>query len=110
MKDSIKPATVLTLKDEVNYADDAVVSKTLTKNKNGNTTLFAFDKGQGLSEHAAPFDALAYIVDGKCRITIGGEEYELREGQMILMPATIPHAVEAIKPFKMMLIMIKDPK
>ncbi|WP_425391126.1 cupin domain-containing protein [Ekhidna sp.] len=110
MNNSINPSTVFTLKELVNYADGAVVSKTLTKNKSGNTTLFAFDKGQGLSEHTAPFDAIAQIVDGKCKITIGGKDFELEEGQMILMPATIPHALEAIEPFKMMLIMIKDPK
>ena len=108
--DTIKPSTVFTLKELVNYADGAVVSKTLTKNKSGNTTLFAFDKGQGLSEHTAPFDAIAQIVDGTCKITIGGEDFELEEGQMILMPATIPHALEAIEPFKMILIMIKEPK
>lgn len=110
MNDSIKPSTVLTLKELVSYADGAVVSKTLTKNRNGNTTLFAFDKGQGLSEHTAPFDAIAMIVDGYSKITIGGEEFELSEGQMIVMPANVPHALEATEPFKMMLIMIKDVK
>ncbi|WP_420318577.1 cupin domain-containing protein [Ekhidna sp.] len=108
--DTINHSTVVSLKDSIQYAEGAVVSKTLTKNKSGNTTLFAFDKGQGLSEHTAPFDAIAQIVDGTCKITIGGEDFELEEGQMILMPATIPHAVEAIEPFKMMLIMIKDAK
>lgn len=108
--DTIKPSTVFTLKEMVQYADGAVVSKTLTKNKSGNTTLFAFDKGQGLSEHTAPFDAIAQIVDGKCKITIGGDDFELSEGQMILMPANVPHALEAIEPFKMMLIMIKEAK
>lgn len=106
--DTMKPSSVFTLKKLVSYAEDAVVSKTLTKNTNGNTTLFAFDKGQGLAEHTSPYDAMASIVDGKCRITIDGEDFELEEGQMILMPAKIPHALEAIEPFKMMLIMIKD--
>ncbi|WP_421765149.1 cupin domain-containing protein [Ekhidna sp.] len=106
--DTIKSSTVVTLKELIAYAEGAVVSKTLTKNKSGNTTLFAFDKGQGLSEHTAPFDAIAQIVDGQCKITIGGVDFKLEEGQMILMPATIPHALEAIEPFKMMLIMIKD--
>ncbi len=108
--DAIKPSTVFTLKEMITYAQGAVVSKTLTKNKSGNTTLFAFDKGQGLTEHTSPYDAMASIVDGKCRITIGDQNFELEEGQMILMPATIPHALEALEPFKMMLIMIKDAK
>ncbi|MEO9871999.1 cupin domain-containing protein [Ekhidna sp.] len=106
--DSIKPSSVFTIKEYISYANDAVVSKTLTKNKNGSTTLFAFDKGQGLAEHTSPYDAIASIVDGRCRITIDGKNFELEEGQMILMPATIPHALEAIEAFKMMLIMVKD--
>lgn len=108
--DTIKPSTVFTIKEMITYADGAVVSKTLTKNKSGNTTVFAFDKGQGLTEHTSPYDAMASIVDGKCRITIGDQNFELEEGQMILMPATIPHALEALEPFKLMLIMIKDAK
>lgn len=110
MKDSIKSSTVVTLKEIITYADDAVVSKTLTKNKNGNTTLFSFDKGQGLSEHTAPYDATVLILEGASEITVGGKEHLLKEGEMIIMPANIPHALEAVEPFKMMLIMIKDPK
>lgn len=108
--DTIKPSTVFTLKEMITYADKAVVSKTLTKNISGNTTLFAFDKGQGLTEHTSPYDAIASIVDGKCRIMIDGKDFELKEGQMILMPATIPHALEAIESFKMILIIFKDAK
>ena len=108
--DNIDHSTVITLKDSIQYADGAVVSKTLTKNKSGNTTLFAFDKGQGLSEHTAPFDAMAVIVEGQSKITIDGEVFELKEGQMIVMPANVPHALEAVESFKMMLIMIKEAK
>lgn len=110
MNDSIQHSTVITLKESIQYAEGAVVSKTLTKNKSGNTTLFAFDKGQGLSEHTAPFDATAVIVEGQSKITIDGEVFELKEGQMIVMPANVPHALEAVEPFKMMLIMIKEAK
>ncbi|GAB4251775.1 MAG: cupin domain-containing protein [Ekhidna sp.] len=96
------------MKDMVAYADGAVVSKTITKSKSGNTTLFAFDKGQGLSEHTAPFDAIAIIIDGQGKITIDGNPNELKEGQMIIMPANIPHALEATQAFKMLLIMVKE--
>ncbi len=108
--DTLQHSTVFKLEEMITYANEAVVSKTLTKNKNGNTTLFAFDKGQGLTEHTSPHDAIAIILDGKCRITIDGENFELEARQMILMPATIPHALEATEAFKMMLIMIKDAK
>lgn len=106
--DSMKPTKVFNTKEYIKYADDSVVSKTLVKNKNGSTTLFAFDKGQGLSEHNAPFDAMVSIVEGKCRVTIGGDVFELEEGQMILLSATIPHALEAVEAFKMLLVMIRD--
>lgn len=95
------------LKEAVNYSDGAIVSKTITKNNAGNVSLFAFDNGQNLSEHTAPFDALIQVLDGKARVTIAGEEYLLQEGEIIIMPANIPHAVEAMESFKMMLTMIK---
>lgn len=101
-------STVHDIKSIISYADGATVSKVLTKNKNGNTTLFAFDKGQGLSEHTAPFDATVLVLDGHCKVTIASKDHELKEGQMIIMPAGIPHALEAISSFKMLLIMIKD--
>ncbi len=107
-RNSIRVAEPCLLKELVTYADGATVSKILTKNKNGNTTLFAFDKGQNLSEHTAPFDAIALIIDGNCKITIDGKDNHLEEGQMIIMPADIPHALEATEPFKMLLIMIKN--
>ena len=98
---------VHSLKNSIDYATEATVSKTIIKTKNGSTTLFAFDKGQSLSEHTAPFDATAIILEGTCDISIAGENYTLTEGQMIIMPANIPHALEATAAFKMLLVMIK---
>ncbi|MDP2981390.1 MAG: cupin domain-containing protein [Candidatus Omnitrophota bacterium] len=91
----------------VEYQDDAVVSKEIIKKNTGTVTLFAFDKGQGLSEHTAPFDALVYILDGKAEISISGKSSDVIAGQIIIMPANKPHALKAIERFKMMLIMIK---
>jgi len=91
----------------VSYQDDAVVSKEVIKKKEGTVTVFAFDKGQGLSEHTAPFDALVYVVDGKVEITIAGKPLELKAGEMIIMPANKTHALKAVEQFKMMLVMIK---
>ena len=107
MKQHIDFAKVHNLKDSIDYSQGATVSKIVTKNKNGSTTLFSFDKGQNLSEHTTPFDAIAMIIDGTCEITIANETNVLSEGQMIIMPANIPHALEATQAFKMMLIMIK---
>lgn len=95
------------LKETVAYAESAVVSKQSIKQTGGNVTFFAFDKGEGLSEHTAPFDAMVVILDGLARITIGGDPFELTEGEAITMPANIPHALLAIDKFKMMLVMIK---
>ena len=100
--------TVLTLKDSIDYSSGATVSKTITKNKNGSTTLFSFDQGQNLSEHTAPFDATALILEGECDISIAGESHLLSEGQLIIMPANVTHALEAVSPFKMLLIMIRE--
>lgn len=91
----------------VEYQKDAVVSRTLIDKKAGTVTLFAFDQGQGLSEHTAPFDALVLILDGKAKIIIDGEPFELEAGQTITMPANFPHALEAIEKFKMLLVMIR---
>ncbi len=93
--------------DHVEYSDGAIVSKTLTDKQAGTITVFAFDQGQGLSEHVAPFDAAVQVLDGTARITIGKEEYEVEAGKMIIMPADIPHAVHAATRFKMLLIMIR---
>ena len=94
--------------DSIQYADKAVVSKHVLKKETGNISLFAFDKGEGLSEHTAPFDATVYIVDGKAEITIDGKSHLLEAGEAIVMPAHIPHALVAVEPFKMVLTMIKS--
>lgn len=98
---------VIKLADFVNYQDGSVVSKEIMKKSTGTVTLFAFDKGQGLSEHTAPFDAGVYILDGEAEITISGKVHSVKTGEMIIMPANQPHALKAINRFKMMLVMIK---
>lgn len=100
--------TILTLKDSIEYSSGATVSKIISKNKSGSTTLFSFDEGQNLSEHKAPFDASVLVLEGQCDITIAGESHILSEGQFITMPANVPHALEAISAFKMLLIMIRE--
>lgn len=100
-------SAVYPLKSSVSYADGAIVSKIVTKNEAGNITLFAFDQAQGLSRHSAPFDAIIQVLEGKAKITIDDKEFNLSEGEMIIMPANIPHSVDAIEKFKMMLVMIK---
>ena len=95
------------LQDNINYADGSVVSQTLLKKTTGNITLFAFDAGQGLSEHTAPFDAVVYILDGQAIITIGGKENTVSSGQMLIMPANVSHALHAEERFKMLLVMIR---
>ena len=90
------------------YQNNAVVSREIIKKETGTVTLFAFDKGQGLSEHTAPFDALVYIIDGAGEIVISGKSHTIKKGKMIIMPANKPHALKAIKKFKMLLVMIKD--
>ena len=97
----------LTLKDYITYAEGSVVSKTIVDKKTGTVTLFAFDSGQKLSEHTTPFDALVNVVDGEAELTIGGEKLRVSAGQIVLMPADVPHAVNAVKRFKMLLIMIR---
>jgi quercetin dioxygenase-like cupin family protein len=91
----------------ISYSDGSVVSRTLKKNDAGTVTLFSFDTGQGLSEHSAPFDAIVQILDGEAELTIGGKKITAGAGQMVIMPANIPHSVEAKARFKMMLIMVK---
>jgi quercetin dioxygenase-like cupin family protein len=95
------------LEQFVSYADGSVVSKTLLKKDIGNVTLFAFDKGQGLSEHTAPFDAVVYILDGQAEVTIGGKIQDVSAGEMLIMPANIAHALTAKTPYKMLLVMIR---
>ncbi len=91
----------------VSYQNDAIVSKTILNQDSGSVTLFAFDAGQSLSEHTAPYDALVQVLDGRADITIGGEAVSVSAGEMVVMPADIPHALAAPVPFKMMLTMLK---
>ena len=91
----------------IEYSKDSVVSKTLLDKSAGTITLFAFDQGQKLSEHTAPYDAVVQVLDGKALLTIGGEQKEVPQGQIIIMPADVPHAVEAGEKFKMLLTMIR---
>jgi quercetin dioxygenase-like cupin family protein len=96
------------LQDMVGYQEGSVVSKEIVKRDKGTVTLFAFDKGQGLSEHTAPFDALVYIFDGKAEVTIEGKPQVMEAGQIILMPANKPHALKAVERYKMLLVMIRS--
>ena len=92
----------------VNYQDGAIVSRELVKKPTGTVTVFAFDKGQGLSEHTAPFDALVQVVEGEVEIMISGKPHRVAGGELILMPAHQPHALKAFTRFKMMLTMIRS--
>jgi quercetin dioxygenase-like cupin family protein len=91
----------------IDYQAGSVVSKEVIRKEKGTVTLFAFDKGQGLSEHTAPFDALVYIFDGNAQITIAGKARHLKAGETIIMPANKPHSLKAVERFKMFLVMIK---
>ncbi|MFH0984892.1 MAG: cupin domain-containing protein [Candidatus Omnitrophota bacterium] len=101
-------AEPLVLANLVTYQKSSVVSKQILNKKAGSLTLFAFDRGEGLSEHTAPYDASVLILDGKAKILIDGKPYHLKKGEMIIMPAGIPHSLKAIQPFKMLLIMIRS--
>jgi quercetin dioxygenase-like cupin family protein len=94
--------------DLADYQEGSIVSRTIIDQKTGTVTFFAFDEGQGLSEHMAPFDALVYLLDGEAEITISGKSLRLREGEMVIMPANQPHALRAVKKFKMILTMIRS--
>lgn len=98
----------LKLIDLVNYQEGSVVSRTIVNRKGGTITLFAFDQGQSLSEHTAPFDAVAHILEGEAEITVSGQPSHLQAGELIVMPANQPHAVNATSRFKMLLTMIKE--
>ncbi len=108
MKANDRKGEVINLATDINYGDGAVVSKTLLNKKTGTLTLFSFDAGQGLSEHTSPYDATVVITEGEGVITIAGEELILKAGEMIIMPANIPHDVQARTRFKMLLIMIRE--
>lgn len=107
-KQAFEPAVVYNLKQSVDVTAGGIVSKQFIKSKGGNITFFAFDKGQGLSEHTAPFDAVVQVMEGVAEVRIDGKAHSVREGEMILMPANIPHALQATEAFKMCLIMIKE--
>jgi len=100
-------STPISLVDLIDYQKGSVVSRTIVDKAAGTVTLFAFDDGQGLSEHTAPFDALVYNLDGEVEVTISGKEINLKKGEMVMMPANKPHALKATKRFKMLLTMIK---
>jgi quercetin dioxygenase-like cupin family protein len=99
---------VMKLDNLVCIQEGSVVSRTIIDKKWGTVTLFAFDRGEGLSEHAAPYDALVHVYNGEASITISGEPYTLKTGDAIIMPANAPHALKALSPFKMMLVMIRS--
>jgi quercetin dioxygenase-like cupin family protein len=98
---------VVGMADLVEYQKGSAVSRTLINKKVGTVTLFAFDKGEGLSEHTTPYDALVHVLDGEVEITIAGEPMTVRAGEMLIMPADKPHALRALSPFKMALVMIR---
>jgi quercetin dioxygenase-like cupin family protein len=104
----MSPAHAFSLRDTVAYQDKAIVSKEITARSTGTVTVFAFDAGQGLSEHTAPFDALVQVLEGEAEISIAGEPFLLKEGEMIIMPAQEPHSLKAVKKFKMLLTMIRS--
>ena len=101
-------ARVVDLAELIQYQSGAVVSRTLVKRPTGTVTLFAFDQGQELSEHTAPYDALAQVIEGQVEIRIGGKSLQLSAGQLVVMPADVPHAVRATARFKMLLVMIRS--
>ena len=107
--DSIVPTSqALSIAALIDYQPGSVVSRTLIDKKPGTVTLFAFDEGQGLSEHTAPFDALVHIIDGTAEITISGKSITVKGGELVIMPANEPHALRAREKFKMILIMIRQ--
>ena len=106
---SLPPGEPVELENLVAYQEGGVVSRTLVKKNGGTVTVFAFDKGQALSEHTAPFDAIVQVLDGDVELVIGGKKVPAKAGQTVLMPAGIPHAVNATTQFKMLLIMVREP-
>ena len=103
----LPPAAARKVVDLAAWSEGSIVSRVLVQNRAGNVTLFAFDKGQGLSEHTAPFDALVMVLAGRARLTIGGKPVDAGAGEAVLMPAHVPHAVLALRRFKMLLVMLR---
>lgn len=108
MEQSFKKGAVLHLPSLVEYFEGRIISKQLLKSPAGNITLFSFDKGEGLSEHRAPFDALVQILEGSANMIVNGQEFTVKAGESIVFPANAPHALTAIERFKMLLTMIKE--
>lgn len=106
-RDALK-GTVLRLKDLVSYQEGTVSSRMVINRKAGSVTVFSFDEDEGLSEHTAPFDATVTILDGECEVWVAGETFQMKEGETIIFPANVPHALSAITPFKMSLTMIRE--
>ncbi len=107
-KSKLRAAEVVDLADLVEYAEDSIVSRVLAEKGESTVTLFAFDSGQGLSEHSAPFDAIVQVVDGKAELVIGGKCVSATTGQLVIMPADVPHSVKAPQRFKMLLTMLRS--
>jgi quercetin dioxygenase-like cupin family protein len=107
MEEELK-SKVFKMADLINYQPGSVVSREIIRKETGTVTIFAFDKGEGLSEHTAPFDAMVQIIDGKAEIIISGQKNLLETGEMIIMPANEPHALNAVEKYKMILTMIRS--
>jgi quercetin dioxygenase-like cupin family protein len=103
----IPDSEALELAELVEYSDDSIVSRTLAEREGGTITAFAFDEGQALSEHTTPYDAFVQVLDGEAELIIGGQEVEVSEGELAVMPADVPHAVRAPEKFKMLLVMLR---
>ena len=106
--DITSTAAVMNLGSQVDYQEGSIVSKTIADRPTGSLTLFSFDRGQGLSEHTAPYDALVYVFDGRAEVTVAGCAMTVKTGEIVVMPANQPHALKALERFKMMLVMIKS--
>lgn len=109
-KPKLEGATVYALAALADYAEGGVVSRTLAENSSGTITLFAFDEGEGLSEHSAPFDAMVQVLEGRAEWTIGGKAMAVAAGEVVLLPAGVPHGVQAVERFKMLLTMLRGKK
>lgn len=108
IKMSLNTSEIFNTDNLIDYQENSVVSTEIVKKETGTITMFAFDEGEGLSEHSAPFDAMVQVIDGTLKLTIDGEVYVLNKGDMIIMPANVPHALHAETKFKMILTMIKS--
>ncbi len=108
LRNELPPARAVVLERELEVVPGSIVSRTIARARGGSITLFAFDAGQELSEHTAPFDAFVEVLDGAVELTIGGEKVTARQGETVRMPAGIPHAVRALQPFKMLLSMVRE--